>query len=293
MNALTLVLGLMLIFTCTFSLSFRKAVLAVPVEQTSSSHAKATQKILNSYEKDRYLRLREKPKPKKEQSIASASTANLKPQDHSKNLECARLNLWPLLEGDKSSHKLLYQTIAQVIRNLYAEKLFPEPKFEYLLLDAVLESAKLELKKNPDFNHFPLEKLALAGKKKLPLQQIYYYMLKGTKPIAKSYPSLLEVVTLEREEASKICIAHASHSLLKALFGERATRSILKELDKEKPTLGKEELKEICFRDANLNTTPEFLDLFNFKPHRMKQTQKIIAQSDQDVCLEKKVFFAS
>lgn len=296
MNAVGLVFGLLLIFTCTFSLSLRKAVLSEPVEKTFRAHNIASQKILNNYESARYKRIKKKntPEPKKNSHGNKTNDSTPKEIDLSENRDCARLNLWPLIEEDKNSHQTLYQVAAQIIRNLYAQKLSLEPKFEYELLDALIAAAKSGLKKNLETTGIALEKLSLPERKKSSLQMTYYTMLKGTKLASseKSYPSLMDTFILEKE-ASRLCLTHAPAPLLEALFGSRAAKKILLEAGNKEARFNKEKLRELCMREENIHLNDEFLNLFSFQSNHSAKNQKIFVEDEKGIRLKKKVFFAS
>lgn len=208
--------------------------------------------------------------------------------------DCARLNLWPLIQGDKKEYPILYRTAGQIIENLYGEKITLPPKFEYALLDALLRAAKEELKKKPESTRLVMERFALTKEKNSPLHSIYYRMLKGTKkaPLEGSYPSLLEVFVLEREQSS-LCLSHASPLLLEALFGKHASKSIINDLREGKISFDKGYLLALCQREENFLPSSEFLDLFSFHINHTQKNQKIFVRDEQDVCLKKKVFFAS
>ena len=279
MNLIAFIFGLLLIFTCSFSLSLRKFHLTEPIDSTYRANAIASQKILNSYESLRYKRI---PKKKSAETEKKKQNRNQTTHQHDRtqNGACARLNLWPLIQEGRETHPALYQTAVRIFKTFYTES--PE-----LFLNALLEAAKMQLKKDSGALSFSLEKLALGS-----LQLTYYQMLKGAMkaPADQRYPSLLELITLEKTP-SLICLQHTSQPLLNALF----TAPLAEQILLEKEELKKDQLRELCLHKGQRVVDDEFLNLFDLQQtsHRISENQTILVQDENEVSLKKKVFFAS
>ena len=293
MNLLSMVMGLLLIFACTFTLSLRKATMSQNVEKTYQAHVNASRKILNSYESICYQRMREEKKEPKNE------TKNVQREKHVQalNRDCARLNLWPLLQDGKQNHLVLYETAAQLLRTFYGEQLFAkQPRLEYRLLDAILDAAQ-SASHDANLTYLSLEKLALKEsnvKQLYPLQLLYYRMLKGTKQQmgGQNYPTMLDYFALEKKD-SHICLQHASADMLRALFGEKAAPVIYHELQESKIPLLPERVREICSQNGLISLNDDFLKLLDLNSCHRSSGQKTLVQQDADVCLKQKVFLPS
>jgi len=295
MNLLSLVMGLLLIFACTFTLSLNKAAMSKSVEKTYQAHINASRKILNSYESICYERMREEKKePQKEKKTA----AHHEPCVEVLNLDCARLNIWPLLQDGKEKHLILYETAAHLLRSFYGESLLNgQLRWEYQLLDVILDAAQIAAR-DPNRTHIPLEKLSLKEsnvKQLYPLQMVYYRMLKGTKKrkTKQSYPSLLEYFVAEKKE-THLCLQHASMEMLRALFGERIAPILYRELKERETPLLPDRVREICAQNGLIALSEDFLKLFDLQSSRHHPSgQKTLVKEDADVCLKQRVFLPS
>ncbi len=295
MNLLSLVMGLLLIFACTFTLSLRKEAMSKGVEKTYQAHTKASRKILNSYESICYERMREEKKePQKEKN----TNAHHEPHAEPLNLDCARLNLWPLLQDGKEKHLILYETTAQLLRTFYGKSFFPgELRWEYRLLDVILASAQMAAL-DPGLTHIPLEKLSLKEsnvKQLYSLQMVYYRMLKGTKKQTREqgYPSLLEYFVAEKKE-THLCLQHASIEMLRALFSERIAPILYRELKEKEIPLLPERIREICTQNGLISLSDDFIQLLDLHSSRHQPSgQKTLVKEAEDVCLKQRVFLPS
>ena len=297
MNVLSMVMGFLLIFACTFTLSLRKAALTKSVESTYQAHVIASRKILSSYESLCYDRMRGEQK----KSAPNENTVNEDENTESEekksvfiNSECARLNLWPLLQDGKEKQLLLYETTAQLLRCFYAQNLLKEqPRLEYQILDAIIDSGKAALK-DPNLAHLSLEKLAIKGnvKQLYPLQTVYYRMLRGTKK-QSGYPSLVDYFVIENKE-THICLHHASYPMLCALFGEKIAPFLQHEIHESKVPLLPERIREICSQNGRIGLSDEFLNMLDLNSSRHHLSgQKTLIEEDADVCLKQRVYLPS
>jgi len=298
MNIMSLVMGLLLIFACTFSLSLRKAAINQRVEKTYQAHMNASRKIRNSYESICYEQLRSVSKEPKEKEHQNANSPQPKKKAEKLNFACARLNLWPLIVDGAEKHPALYETAAQILSSFYSKPLFnEEPRFEYCLLNSIIEAAH-QANTDPNNSYLLLEKLLLKNlnvKQLYSTRSIYYRMLRGTKSIKadQRYPSLLDYFTIENKN-SRICLHHASSKMIVALFGSRAGSSIYNELQTSKTDLSLDRLQELCSQNGNLALSEEFLKLIDLRSIDPPTSgQKVLVKEDADVCLKQKVFFPS
>ncbi|MBF8263885.1 MAG: hypothetical protein HW387_1550 [Parachlamydiales bacterium] len=294
MNILSMVMGLLLIFACTFTLSLRKATVTQGVEKTYQAHLKASRKIQNSYESLCYRRMRG-VKPKNPEGQAT-ETPKKETRIEPLNLDCARLNLWPLVMDGAEKHPTLYEMAAQLLRSFYGSAfLNQQPRLEYHMLDAILAAANNE---KSNASSVFLEKLALKDFHVKPLytmQTLYYHMLRGTKKSAgdQSYPALLEYLMVENKKSS-ICIHHASIEMLSALFGPRAAHAIFHERQESETPLTVERVQDLCSQNGKIGLSDEFFELFDWQASRHHSSgHKTLVHEEADVCLKQKVFFSS
>lgn len=299
MNILSLVMGLLLIFACTFTLSLRKTTISQGVEKTYQAHMNASRKILNSYESMCYERLRGEAKEKKEQTKRDPIASHHSALPNHQNGDCARLNLWPLVVDGIEKHPDLYESAARLLRTFYARAFFNnQPRMEYRLLDAILASAQIA-NQDPNQSRILLEKLPLKNFNVKPLysmQSVYYSMLKGTKSVNQGgYPSLLDYFSIENNK-NHICLGHASIEMLQALFDPKIAAQIYQELheqDKE-IAISMERIQDICKENGNLSINEEFFQLLEIRPnHSDGSGRKMITKQNEDVCLREKVYFPS
>ena len=298
MNIMSLVMGLLLIFACTFTLSLRKTAINQRVEKTYEAHMNASRKIRNSYESLCYKQLRSVTKEPKEANHENSLPANRKKKTAPINPACARLNLWPLVIEGPEKHPAIYETAAEILRAFYSRALFnEEPRFEYCLLNALIEAAR-QANTNPNNSHLLLEKLSLKDlsvKRLYPLQSIYYHMLRGTKTLSANpgYPSLIDYFVIENNK-SRLCLHHTSPQMLAALFGSRAGEVLYNEMQTSKEHLSLERLQDICAHNGKSALSEEFLQIIDLKSRDLHSSgQQILVKEDADVCLKQKVFFPS
>jgi hypothetical protein len=297
MNILSLVMGLLLIFACTFTLSLRKATLSQGVEKTYQAHMNVSRKILNSYESLCYERMRGEATEKKE--IKKTKKNSKKEEKVQTNLDCARLDLWPLVADGIEEHPELYETAAQMLRAFYAKSLFEgQQRLEYAVLNSILEAARHDASLDPNASRLHLEKLNLNAGNVKPFynaQSIYYRMLRGTRLTASGsgYPSLLDYFSLESKKSS-VCLHHASLEMLSALFGPNIASILFTQMKENKAPLTIEQFKDICTQNGKLAVSDEFINLFDLQSsvHHGSGHQTLV-QQDANVCLKQKVFFPS
>ena len=297
MNFLTLVLSLMLI--CSFSLFvlLEKEAGQKKLRATYLGHMAANQKILKQHDKEIYDHLPEHRKPgiagQPSTSLAPAAQ-DLEEQDSDEeeepeippiNPECARLNLWPLIQEGREEHPLLYNTTLKLLKTLYGHALFDDRLSEAKhFLDVFLRKAKEAQQKEPIK---ALEKLSLGPS----LQMTYYCCLKGMKD--GSYPSLLDVVKVE-ETPSKVCLQHAHPDLLAVFFGEKAASKIYAEIHKENARrITETQIEQICHESHVLVLDPAIFDLLEIHPPRhpkMAKTTRLGKDKNSQISLRKTIY---
>ena len=213
----------------------------------------------------------------KETEKGKHKSKKLEPPDL--NPECAKLNLWPLVQEGKEAHPFLYETALKLLDTYYGKFFFQEkPQEKVLFLNSLLVKSKQAIQNEK----FSLEKLSFSPK----FKESYYRMLKGTKTWdpekEMGYPSLLDVIKVE-EAPSKICICHAHVGQLIALFGEKPAKALLQELyAEEAPDLTKELLFDTFAKVHQIPPTDEFFDLFEMgmKTHISRQKMTLVASDD-------------
>lgn len=293
MNLLGLVFSLLLILSYGFFACWEKQISSTRLRGTYLGHQKANRKILNSYESELYETLRHK---KKESEPKTTASEKEKPPKEKKppiplNGECAKLNLYPLIQKGKEENQFLYETAAKLLRFFYQPLYGSKPRFEYKFLDAILSSAQTALQNEP---LFALEKLSFSDEH---FQLLYYKMLKGTKECDLSahvgYPSLLDYIKIEPVE-EKICLFHAHPDLLSVFFGAKAAPKLFEEIHKEKaPPLTFEAATQICCESHLIALDPDLNQLLLFGQSQHRQNlKKTLAEQDSEtqVSLRKNVF---
>lgn len=196
-------------------------------------------------------------------------------EDFSINRNCARLNLWPLVQEGKQAHPHLYELFAKLIRTFYGS-LCQDARFEYLFLEAWLQAAQtLEL---------PLQGLENARFTSPNFQKIYYKMLKGNNEI----PSLLEYVKME-PSSDKICIFHANRKFLGLLFNPPMAEKLHLTIHAQNaPRLTIELIERIAVESHTSQIDPQLislLELSNYFKHR--EHKKFFLSNDKGIHLRK------
>lgn len=291
MNFITFVLSLLLIFSIGTFVALEKQAGNRRLRNTYLGHVAANRKILSKWESEVYKSLRGEPSSPKKKGLHTTSEKTKK--EHKiplVNPECARLNLWPLIQEGREEHPFLYATALKFLETFYASSLFSEkPQEQALFLNDFLKKAKLAIQKN----QFSMETLSLDPR----FQILYYQMLKGTKQwdlLQKmGYPSLLDIVKVE-EHPSKICLSHALPGPIAALFNPKAALLLYQEIHKESPPLLTRELIEkICADSHLIMLDPEVFNLIDLKnPAHAKERKTTLVAEDADtkISLRKTIY---
>ena len=254
MNVIPFVITILTVLTYGMSLTYQNKINSMRNQITYNQHRDSELKIFQKSQKMQFKHLPGKevlvdkpPKPSNEKTRLKSPSLNQ---------ECAKFNLFPLIDEGKEAHLPLFETVIKFLRLFYAEKVFfNEKNLENQILEAVLKSAKQALKENKKLD---LETLLLHDSS---LQLIYYKLLKGTK---NGYPPLTDFLKIEREP-SKICIYHANQDILSLFFGLKTASQIEQILRAEKAsTLSLDTIFQIT-SDATLRFKDvKFFDLIDF-----------------------------
>lgn len=280
-NVLGLVFSILLILSYGYYAIADKHAAGIKLRNTYFSHIEANRKVLNQFESQFYNYSLKRAKPQtsaeeKQEKQDAGEEVNQKEPDF--NHECARLNLWPLIQEGKLDHPVLYELAAKLIRTFY-QPLFPkEKRFEYEFLDHLLSSAK---KSNQNEKVFALEKVMLLDPE---MQKIYYKMLKGTKrwnlDAAIGFPPLGEYVTAELSQG-KICLFHAHPDLLTVIFNPKMAWKLYSEIHKQDGSLlTKELIEKIGSETHTFAIDPKLIDLLQLSGYLDHKDQKMTFAAD-------------
>ncbi len=253
MNILGFVFSILFLLTFGFYACIHRQTLTHKLQKTFDSQWILERKLQAAYESEVYKEIPAMKNPKKKSS--SPKTPKQIPKEKKEeipkiNPECARLNLWPLIEQaqkegkDEEINPELYEKTAQILRLFYQKPLLSslsqKERVEYLFLDEWIACMKAELLKERK-KEFILEKIAFKDET---LQTLYYHMLRGGK---ESYPSLLDLVKVKetKENTEPICLLHATPTMISVFFGETAN-AIYSEIHSKELAVTEERIGELC-----------------------------------------------
>lgn len=285
MNILGLVFSLMLIFSYGFYACWDKQSAAARLQSTYVHYQKANRAILNLFYSEVYSNLEGKPIKGPKSHTQAKKKQSSKPAPKKFNQECAKINLWPLIQEGREAHPLLYEKAAHMIAVFYGS-FSPDKRFANSFLDALLASAKIGLE-NKD--SFALEKLVVED-----YQHFYYKMLKGTKNwdlrLEKGYPSLLDYMKVEPSN-SKLCLFHADVSLLTVLFNPQVADRLYAEMHKKGgPVPTMELVQRICNELRLLSLDSDLFALLEFGRPRHDGQKKLFIAEEKDVSLRRNLY---
>ena len=300
MNLLGLVFSIILILSFSCYACFDKQLTGHRLRTIYLSHQKTNRKMLNSYQSKVYQDCRGKANRNQnsnstlkedEDEDKIEEEVDILPKDL--NRECARINLWPLVQEGRESHPTLYELTAKLIRDFYAPIQSDRKRFEYYFLDLLLSSIKESLQ---DSNPLALEKISLPDPE---IQKKYYHMLKGTKQwdLASNigYPPLLDYIKLT-PSGGKICISHAHLDLLSVLFNKEAAQKLFNEIHKkDKPALTVELIETICSEKRLIGLDKNLLALleFNYPVHQENKKIFVAEDTSSGIFLRKNIYLKS
>jgi hypothetical protein len=209
------------------------------------------------------------------------------------NKECARLNLWPLIQEGREKHQKLYELTAKMIRMFYDPILPDEKKMEERFLNAWLASLKICIQ--DEAQNFALEKVIFKDQA---LQKIYYKMLKGTQKWDVEnqigYPPLQDYIKAAQEE-SKICIFHSHPDMIASLFNQKFAKKLCREIHRPKGAPLTRELIERFAVESNIfSVDPDLFELIQLSGYRQhEERKKIFVASSGEVNLRKNLALKS
>ncbi len=280
MNFLTLIFSLLLIVSFGTHLILEKQNSQKQLRNSSLGHIAAQRKMISQVEDEAFKGIALPITPTEK---TSSMHPTKKPFTLPKiNPECAKINLFSLIEDGKEKETLLYELMMKLIKNVYGPHLFKDPKEAGPFLMEFLQAAKRGLEKKETF---AIEKLILKKEK---WQRTYYQMLKGS----PNYPSFLDLVKVE-ESRSKICISHAHPVMLRLLFGDAVTKRLIEELQEDPPTpLTKELIERLYVESRLLPPETSLLNAIDYRPSHIRKNKKAYIATDDatKITLKKNIY---
>ncbi len=296
MNVVGLVFSLLFILSYGMFACWEKQIASIYLRKTYVGHQKVNRKILNRYQSTIYDNCPGKSKPEAPKPKSSRKkkpkkkTADEEKKEFDPNPECARLNLWPLIQEGRENHPLLYELATRMLHTFYTPLIADKKQFETSFLDALLLAAKLTIQEEAPF---ALEKIDL---KDPDLQRIYYKMLKGTKQWDLSakdgYPSLLDYMKAV-PSPEKLCVFHAHPDMITVLFGPKVASNLYMEIHRKKaPLLTRELVQHLCSELHQLAIDEALFELLILGcPHHDEIKKTFIARdADTGVSLKKMLY---
>lgn len=256
-------------------------------EQESSylEYQEASRSAQSAYETAYYKSFRNPPKKKEETSPSQKEIAAKEKSKEEKweNMpECARFNLFPLLQAGQDKSLEQRRFFLALLQTLYGDNLLENlAPLKEKILEAILSPSQ------ETSSPFYLAQLKIEDRS---LQSLFYHMLKGS---SVHYKSLLEYVKINPEEPNeKICLACADEKMLSALFGEKAARRLCseKEHSLEKLQITKNRLEEILREEEQPSPQESIWNLVRFTHPSKKQGPITVSSQDSDITVKKKGF---
>ncbi len=284
MNFLTFIFSLLLLISFGTHLILEKQNSQKKIRNSIVGHLAAQRKILSQTEQKRYQSI-PLPITGTETTPPTKHTPSQKkaPELPDTNPECAKINLFPLIQEGREIEPFLYEITTKIIKTMYGPHLFKEhPKEEIPFLTAFLQISKKAIEKKESF---ALEKLFFNNPK---WQRIYYRMLKGS----KQFPSLLDVIKAS-EIPSKICLSHAHPFQLQLLFGPKIGTRLFQEIHEDPPTpLTKELITQLYTENHALTPEISVLNSIEYSSaHAHKDKKTYIAKDNAtNITLKKNVY---
>ncbi len=291
MNFITFVLSLLLVFSMGTFVMLEKQAGNRRLRNTYLGHSAANRKILSKWESEVYQSLKgDLSLPKKKPDPSATPKAKKESKIPLINPECARLNLWPLIQEGKEEHPFLYATALKFLDTFYGSNLFSKnPQEKAQFLNDFLKKSKIAIQKN----QFAMETLCVDPS----FQRLYYKMLKGTKewdlPEKIGYPSLLDLIKAE-EAPSKICLCHAHPGPIAALFNGKIASLLYREIHKDEPEpLTRELIEKICADCFLIAPDPDLfslIDLSNASHPNKGKTTLVAEDKETQISLRKNIY---
>lgn len=241
------------------------------LRSTYLGHMAANRKIFAQYDQQIYHSIPGIPKPFTPKKSSKERQTPKRPFVVRINPECARLNLWNLVQQDDAH---LYAVTLQLLTSCYGSSLFPEePARISLFLKALIK--QLKISQGP----ICLEKIDMEPV----FQKTYYLMLKGSKKwdpqVGVGYPSLLDLIKVE-ENPTKLCVMHAHLGVCMALFGEKVGLQVYERVHEDPSFVRTEEWVEQLYAASHQRVKDPsmfaFLELNN-TVHKKNQRITLVA----------------
>lgn len=301
MNVLSFVFSILFLLTFAFYACIHRQILTHKIQKTFDSQNIVRRKLAASYEGEVYKAIQTMKKNETEKKTTSSKTPKQKKEKKKEeipkiNPECAKLNLWPLLEQiqkdkkDEEENPELYEKAAHLFRLFYQKPLLSgalaKERSEYRFLDEWIACMKEELLKERR-EEFVLEKIAFKDKT---LQALYYNMLRGAET---EYPSLLDLVKVKNPKGrkEKLCLLHATPAMISIFFGEAAA-AVYEEMHSETLAVTKERIDELCRLHHHPIQNKDVFDLLNLSRFKHPEASEItLLEEDEEskITLRKKV----
>lgn len=292
MNAIGFVFCILTILSFGAIVSLEKQVSAHRLRSSYLGHIAANREILDQTTSKFYASLkRASNADEKEKKEKAASQNKELPPPPPINPNCARLNLFSLVDRDIHEDPFLYETAASLLRIFYGDTLFgKKARAEYKFLDAFLKEVRFQIV-HQEFT--VLEKVSFKDPQ---FRMIYYKMLKGTKTsdVLKGigYPSLLDYIKIE-PAPSKLCLYHAHPNLLSIFFTTKGAAKLYQAMHTPKaPPITQESIERICHEIHAPLLDPAAFDLFDIAQNRHQGSFKstfIGVDPDSHISLRKVV----
>lgn len=267
MNILPVVVAFLVILSCINATFFRDTKSFHLLEQTIRGYQRAERALSNTIAQRAYKKVKAEPTAKTQKgdkqtqpNVKFTSRRSLFPP-----LENSKFNLTPLIlaSGECKLHPL-YEPLAELLRKLYATKVFQKynnsEKLPYRLIDEIVKKARKLSTVDDLAQLYPDDPM---------LQQVYYKMLRGTNQYknGEGFPPLKHFLSLNKSEKA-ISLSFSSPPVLEALFGTQMAAEILK-LEREKWNssqkyylLTKEDLQPLLMKNPAKSSVFTALDTY-------------------------------
>jgi hypothetical protein len=254
MNLLPFVFAILIVLSYATVASYQSFYAAQKSLKAFSSSKKTELKLLRKKEAFDFKNLPGIPNKKLKNTNKSSLPRTKKSKNIPMNPECAKVNLFPILERGKNQEIVLYKFTASMLAYFYKD-LFNESEIEKFL-DAILNAATLHIDQHISV---PLEILNLNNPS---FQNIYYRALKGTK---NEFPSLKEFLKIEKN-SSKICLFDAHPNLLAFLFGSENSLKLYESLkEPERNSIDLDTISLVTHNKSIHLKDPSIWTLIDFK----------------------------
>lgn len=283
MNLLGLVFSILLILSFGYYSLAEKHLTGNKLRNSYISHSRVHRKICNQFTSELYNNLQGvKTERKKTNKKKNAGPKNIIVEP---NRECAKLNLWPLIEEGRENHPKLYELAIKLIGTFYKPLGDGEKRFEHRFLDQFIQCAKSVKKEE-----FSLETLSFSDPE---MQKLYYKMLKGTKKWDLNnhigYPPLLDYVKAN-PSIEAICVFHSHPDMLQILFNPKIGQALYSSIHRKEGNspLSQELIEHFASVTHSFRIDPELyplLTLSGYLDHVEKR--KIFVAAEGEVQIRK------